>query len=604
MDPERWRQVEELYHSALEQPAALRSGFLAQACGDDTELQHEIESLLAQSGAQSKNDGILDRPAWENAPNLPEETRTQFESGQQLGPYRLVAKIGEGGMGAVYRAHDSRLGRDVALKIAGARFSVRFEREAHAIAALNHPHICTLYDVGPNYLVMELLDGETLGARLGRGPLPVEEIRRYADQMSDALSEAHRLGVVHRDLKPSNVFLTRNGVKVLDFGIAKTATDPGLTETNAVIGTPAYMAPEQLQGKPADARSDLFSLGLVLYEMTAGATPFPGSSLGVMLNSAPVIVPPPPQAPAGLAKLILQLLEKDPAARPQSAMEVRDSLRKLGRGGKLSRGTIAAVVVFLLIGAGVFGTQAYLRRSRARWAQNEALPEVGRLMRQSRWLAATDLLHQAERYAPASPELIRLKDLVPPATITLETEPAGADLYIRDYTSPDDDATWQYLGRSPMKTNRLPQSNYPRGYYVVHAVKPGFETVQRALALGQSASPVAEKIELNSKTSTPAGMLWVPPGSGAFFLGIATPEPIPGFWIDRYEVTNRQFKEFVDRGGYQKREYWKEPFERAGKSLTWEQAMAEFRDETGRPGPSAWRLGSYPDGQADFPVGG
>jgi formylglycine-generating enzyme required for sulfatase activity/predicted esterase len=604
MNPERWRQLEELYHSALERPAALRSGFLAQACTDDPELQHEIEALLAQSGAQSNTAGILDRPAWENAPGFLEETHTQFAPGQQLGPYLLAAKIGEGGMGAVYRAHDSRLGRDVALKIATARFSARFEREARAIAALNHPHICTLYDVGPNYLVMELLEGETLAARLARGALPADEILGYAGQLSDALAEAHRLGVVHRDLKPSNIFLTRNGVKILDFGIAKNVTDPGMTEPNVVIGTPAYMAPEQLRGKPADARSDLFSLGLVLYEMSTGALPFPGSSLGNMLNSAPVNVPRTAKTLGGLGGLIPRLLEKEPAARPQSALEVRDYLRKLAPGTKLRRRTICAAVVFLLIAAGVFGTQAYLRRSRARWAQNEGMPEVARLMRQSRWLAATDLLRRVARYAPESPELIRLEDLVPPANIAIETEPAGADLFIRDYTGPDDDAAWQHLGRTPVKTNRLPQSNFPRGYYVVRAAKPGFETVERALALGQSASPFTEKIELHSKASSPAGMVWVPSGSGAAWLGIFTPQTIPGFWIDRYEVTNRQFKDFVDRGGYQKRQYWKEPFERAGKSITWEQAMAEFRDETGRPGPSTWRLGAFRDGQADFPVGG
>jgi eukaryotic-like serine/threonine-protein kinase len=167
-------------------------------------------------------------------------------------------------MGVVYRAHDSRLGRDVAIKIAGARFSARFEREARAIAALNHPHISTLYDVGPYYLVMELLEGETLASRLCRGALPLDEILRYGNQISDALAEAHRLGVVHRDLKPSNIMLTRNGVKILDFGVARIATDPGLTEANAVVGTPTWMAPEQMLGKPADARSDLFSLGLVL----------------------------------------------------------------------------------------------------------------------------------------------------------------------------------------------------------------------------------------------------------------------------------------------------------------------------------------------------
>jgi eukaryotic-like serine/threonine-protein kinase len=604
MTPQRWQRVEELYHAAIDRPGTLRAGFLVQACGDDTDLRQEVESLLAQSGTRSNGDDTLDLSVWEYAPGLLEETRTEFEAGVQLGPYRLAAKIGEGGMGAIFRANDSRLDRDVAVKIAGARFSARFEREARAIAAFNHPHICTLYDVGPNYLVMELLEGETLEARLRRGSLPVEEILRYGGQMSDALAEAHRRGVVHRDLKPSNIMLTRNGVKILDFGIARTATDHGLTEANAVIGTPAYMAPEQLQGRPADERGDLFSLGLVLYEMTSGTPPFPRSSLAGMLNAGPVDIPPLPNAPAGLEKLILRSLEKEPAARPQTAVDVRESLRKLERGGKLSRRAVVAAVVILFIVAGAFGTQAWLRASRARWARNEALPEVARLMRESRWLAATDLLRRAQRYAPASAELIRLRDLVPSANVTIETEPAGADLYIRDYTGPDDPAEWQYLGRSPVKTDRLPQSNYPRGYYRVRAAKLGFETVEHAVALGEGTLPASAKIELHSSASTPAGMVWVPPGAGAFWMGVRTPERIPGFWIDRFEVTNREFKEFVDQGGYRKREYWKEPFQKAGKTLTWEQAMSEFRDETGQPGPSTWRLGVYPEGQADFPVGG
>jgi serine/threonine protein kinase len=161
----------------------------------------------------------------------------------------------------------------------------------------------------------------------------VDEILRYGDQLSDALAEAHRLGVVHRDLKPANIMLTR-GVKILDFGVSRIATDPGVTEADAVIGTPAWMAPEQLQGKVADARSDLFSLGLVLYAMTSGTPPFPGSSLASMLNCAPVNVPPLPRVPAGLGKLILRLLEKEPAGRPQTAVEVRESLRKWERGAR------------------------------------------------------------------------------------------------------------------------------------------------------------------------------------------------------------------------------------------------------------------------------
>jgi dienelactone hydrolase len=223
-------------------------------------------------------------------------------------------------------------------------------------------------------------------------------------------------------------------------------------------------------------------------------------------------------------------------------------------------------------------------------------------MRESRWLAASDLLKQAERYIPASPELIRLKDSVPSATVTIETEPTGADFYIRDYTSPEDEA-WQLLGRSPITTDRLPGSYFPRGFYRVRAVKSGFATAEWAATLGRAGAPPL-KIELRSEASVPSGMLWVPGGDGSLWTGLNTPEPITGFWIDRLEVTNRQFKEFVDHGGYRMREYWKEPFRSDGRPLTWEQAMSQFRDLTGQPGPSTWRLSDYPEGQADFPVGG
>jgi hypothetical protein len=223
-------------------------------------------------------------------------------------------------------------------------------------------------------------------------------------------------------------------------------------------------------------------------------------------------------------------------------------------------------------------------------------------MRESRWLAATDLLKQAERYIPASPELIRLKDLVPNTTVTIQTEPSGADIYVRDYTGPEEEA-WQFLGRSPVTTDRLPGSYYPRGFYRVRAEKSGFATAEWAAILGRAGTPPL-KLELRSKESVPPGMVWVPRGDGSFWIGLKTPGPIPGFWIDRLEVTNREFKEFVDHGGYRKREYWKEQFRSGGRPLTWEQAMSQFRDATGQPGPSTWRLSDYPEGQADFPVGG
>ncbi len=239
-------------------------------------------------------------------------------------------------MGEVFRAVDTRLNRQVAIRSAPSVSGARSDREARAISKLNHPHICTLYDVGPNYLVMELLDGSTLADLIRKGPLPMKEVARYGQQVAEALAEAHTCGIVHRDLKPSNILVTRHGVKVLDFGIAKMTADNSLTltEAHAVVGTPGYMAPEQALGQEADARTDLFSLGLMLYEMAVGRLPFPGASLGRMLTgiSAPS-VPLPSQVraeiPASLDVLVAKLLEKDPAKRCQTAAEVARELSAL-----------------------------------------------------------------------------------------------------------------------------------------------------------------------------------------------------------------------------------------------------------------------------------
>src|SRR3984893_11969315 len=192
--------------------------------------------------------------------------------GDKLGPYEILEPIGKGGMGAVYRARDTRLNREVSVKVSAEKFTERFEREAHAIAALNHPNICHLYDVGPNYLVMELVDGSPL-----KGPLPLEKAVEYAGQILDALDAAHQKGITHRDLKPANILVAKQGIKLLDFGLAKHAAPVkdvdvtgALTDQGQILGTLQYMSPEQLQGKEADARSDLFSFGCVLYEMLSG----------------------------------------------------------------------------------------------------------------------------------------------------------------------------------------------------------------------------------------------------------------------------------------------------------------------------------------------
>src|SRR5215467_2854369 len=194
-----------------------------------------------------------------------------FSVGDKLGPYEIAALVGKGGMGEVYRGTDTRLGRPVAIKVSAREFSDRFEREARAISSLNHPNICTLYDVGPNYLVMELVQGETIAARLNSGPIPVKIALLYASQILAALAEAHGKGIVHRDLKPGNIMIAKAGIKVLDFGLAKSGQDETVTAGHMVMGTPAYMAPEQRESKPADARSDIYAFGCVLYEMLSGS---------------------------------------------------------------------------------------------------------------------------------------------------------------------------------------------------------------------------------------------------------------------------------------------------------------------------------------------
>src|ERR1700682_896998 len=223
MTPERFRQIEELYHAARERTAEERAALLAQI---DPELRSEIESLLAQrTGGE-----FLERAALQNAPELLEDsTLTELAVRASLGPYRIESKLGAGGMGEVYRAVDTRLGRAVAVKIAQKQFIQRFEREARAISSLNHPHICTLYDVGPNYLVMELVEGETLATLLKKGPLPMEMVLRYGSQIASALAAAHAQGITHRDLKPANIMITKGSVKVLDFGLAKSPQDENLT---------------------------------------------------------------------------------------------------------------------------------------------------------------------------------------------------------------------------------------------------------------------------------------------------------------------------------------------------------------------------------------
>jgi pentatricopeptide repeat protein len=400
--PERWQAIEELYHSASDLPDGQRNSFLVEACGEDRSLLHEVESLLRHS---SSPQSVLDTPAitlMAKAIAADEyQSRALFLDGKTISHYRIMEAIGRGGMGVVYKAEDLKLGRFVALKLLPGYLARdpqslrRFEQEARAASALNHPNICTVYEIdeseGLHFIAMELLQGETLRERMNRGRLQIGEILGIANEICDALEAAHSAGIIHRDIKPANIFLTRRGTaKVLDFGVAKSVdpilveqsssfsllctlqSAPDLTNPGAALGTVAYMSPEQADGQPVDTRSDIFSLGAMLYEMTTGQLPFPAKmpadAIRAIQNDTPKSIEElNPKVPSELARIIHKAMQKDRSLRYQHAAEMRASLRALqGRvAAKASRSKSLLVPALIAVLIALSAT-ASLRTPRVR----------------------------------------------------------------------------------------------------------------------------------------------------------------------------------------------------------------------------------------------
>jgi hypothetical protein len=368
MTPERWATIERLYHAALEHDADRRETLLREACAGDDHLREEVESLLrygdkAQAGDFPRTSEAAGLTAQLSAVasvvrRLHEPPAPGGFVGRSFGPYEATTLIAAGGMGEVYRAADRRLDRTVAIKILPEHLAAdperreRFGREARIVGTLNHPHICSLYDIGVQdgvpYLVMEFVDGETLEARIRRGPVPWPESLEHLRQIADALDKAHRHGIVHRDLKPANVMLTRAGVKLLDFGLAAwivandraavtgSAMDGGkrLTGEGRIMGTAHYLSPEQLQGKQPDARSDIFAFGVLAYEMLAGRPAFEGESHAALIGAILKDEPQPmtervPDLPDAIARTIARCLSKDPDDRWQTANDLSFQLRSM-----------------------------------------------------------------------------------------------------------------------------------------------------------------------------------------------------------------------------------------------------------------------------------
>ncbi len=355
MTPERYKEVGQLYRAALEVEPERRAAFLAEACGGDEALRQEVESLL---GYQAQSGGLIDQPALEVAAKALAEDQAGSPVGQSVGHYRILSLLGKGGMGEVYSAQDTRLGRKVALKLLPAQFTQdtdrvrRFEREARAASALNHPNIITIFDIGQvddtHYIATEFVDGQTLRKVIGHSPMNFSQTLDVVTQVASALGAAHQAGIVHRDIKPENIMVRTDGyVKVLDFGLAKLAEQPVVnteaptaytvkTETGAVMGTPHYMSPEQVRGEEVDRRTDLFSFGVVMYEMVTGEQPFQGATSAMVFDAILHQAPPSllrfnPELPSAFARIITRALEKDRERRYQTASELRDDLGRLNR---------------------------------------------------------------------------------------------------------------------------------------------------------------------------------------------------------------------------------------------------------------------------------
>ena len=545
--------------------------------------------------------------------------------------YVIEREIGSGGMATVYLAHDVKHDREVAVKVLRPELAVaigadRFLREIRITANLNHAHILPLLDSGEAddvlFYVMPYVKGESLRDRLNRETqLSVDEALRLASEVADALGSAHRQGLIHRDIKPENILLREGHAVMADFGIAlaiKAAQGDRLTETGLSLGTPSYMSPEQIEGIAVDGRSDIYELGCVLFEILTGRPPFDGPTPLAVVVKHQTEPPPDPREldesiPPDVSELILKCIAKDREDRYQTATELLGELDRIRHAvmadtsafsmsallKQLRRPIVMAPTAFAIVALVWLGVWFNERRSEVRWARDVAIPEVGRLIGENDvWrnlVPPYRLAERAEAVLGTTPELEELFRQCA-REIDILTEPPGANVFYKEYVDPD--AEWSLLGVTPLEAIRV-----PIGIFRWKIEKDGYETVGAAASTWNMGG--AEELivgydifrTLDAEGNLRPGTVRVPATETEVgFLG--------EFFIGRYEVTNREFREFVDAGGYRNRDYWKHTFVKDGRQLTWDEVGREFVDQTGQPGPSTWLAGDFPQGQGEHPVSG
>jgi serine/threonine protein kinase/formylglycine-generating enzyme required for sulfatase activity/dienelactone hydrolase len=529
-------------------------------------------------------------------------------------------------MGVVYKAEDTKLKRSVALKFLPPELTrdkdatERFFIEAQAAAALSHNNIITVHEINEHedqiYIVTEYIEGQNLKEKIQAGPLPIEESLKIAVEIADGLQEAHEKGIVHRDIKSANIMITEKGqVKIMDFGLAKLKGKSKLTKVGTTVGTAAYMSPEQALGKEVDHRTDIWSLGVVLYEMLTGELPFKGQYEQAVIYSIMNEEPEPVShlgsgIPEELTEIVTRSLKKERAQRYGSIKKVLKDLNILrhldsptqtamqSTGTKAIRLFLPKFVIPILLILGVlsfFTIRFSTHMAQIRRAKDQLIPEITRLIDNEEFIKAYTMTKKAQKYIPQNPTLTALFEKTS-RKVSIKTVPSDADIYFMHYLSKD--GSWEYLGKSPIKDARV-----PIGFFHWKFEKEGYKTIERAVSSGS----FTEKLVLDKKRTLPAEMIRIPNDEYEISLiGTRNLEAIElgDYLIDKFEVTNRQFKEFVDDGGYQKQIYWKQEFTQNGKTISWKTAMSKFKDSTGRPGPRTWEVGTYPEGRDDYPVCG
>jgi len=549
------------------------------------------------------------------------------------GKYRVLEEIGHGGMGVVYKAEDMKLKRIVAIKFLPRELSMnpeareRFIQEARTAAALSHPNICTIHEVDESvdkpFIVMEYVEGENLREKIKKGPLPIGEVLDITIQAADGLGKAHQGGVVHRDVKSANIMVTESGqAKIMDFGLAKLRGGSAFTKEGTTLGTVAYMSPEQARGDKVDARTDIWSLGVVLYELASGNLPFRGDLESAVIHNIIHEEPKPLRAivskvPEEFERIIRRALRKKVEDRYGSAADMLNDLRKLHaalekeKAGILNFRSFLRIIrkplvgvpaALVLIALGFLTYSTLSRQAKVRWANQVLIPKIQQNADSENYSEAFRLAIQAKEVLGDGPALAKLWPSFS-ILVSLITEPQQARVYRKPYASPE--AAWEFVGLSALADIR-----FSRDAYRLKIEKDGYQTVDDMHVFRFGGTRFPEKTEISyrlDRTETVQnGMVHVlqQKTTGVPTLDSQVDSNLSDYWIDRFEVTNEDYKRFVDSGGYNRAELWKIPFLLNGKPVSWPEAMKIFRDQTGRPGPASWESGTFPEGQGRYPVRG